>query len=160
MLQRVQTIFLTLVFIAMIVAVLSPLWQKFDSVTNGAIQLTAINLTQYEDFEKKVVTSQSWTFYIALIALIAAGVAAYSATQYKKRLTQIKLGALNSLLMGGSLILTIYFSFQGEKMLEPEVKGAYLPGFYAIFVALIFNLLANRFIRRDERLVRSVDRIR
>ena len=108
----------------------------------------------------KLYTTQKWTFYIAMLALIAAGVAAYAVTQYKNRLTQIKLGALNSLLMGGSLIMTVYFSFQGEKMLEPGVKGEYLAGFYAIFAALIFNLLANRFIRRDEQLVKSVDRIR
>ncbi len=160
MLQRLQSIFLTLVFVAMIVAVLSPLWQKFDSETTGAVQLTAINLTEYANFGTKEVSSQSWTFHIALLALVAAGIAIYSVTQYKNRLTQIKLGALNSLLMGGSLITAVYFSFQGEKLLEPGVKGAFLPGFYAILAGLIFNVLANRFIRRDEQLVRSVDRIR
>lgn len=160
MLQRVQTIFLTLVFISMITAVLSPLWQKFDSQTDGAVQLTAINLTHYTNFSDKEIQSQSWTFYIAMLALMAAGVAAYSVTRYNNRLTQIKLGALNSLIMGGSLILTIYFSFQGEKLFDADIKGAYLPGFYAIFAGLIFNVLANRFIRRDEQLVRSVDRIR
>lgn len=160
MLQRIQSIFLTLVFVAMIVAVLSPLWKKCDTATAGAVQLTAINLTEYTNFETKEVSSQSWTFYIALLALVAAGVAVYSVTQYKNRLTQIKLGALNSLLMGGSLITAVYFSFQGEKLLEPGIKGVFLLGFYAIFAGLIFNVLANRFIRRDEQLVRSVDRIR
>lgn len=159
MLQRVQTIFLTLVFIAMITATLTPIWEKVGDSGNAAI-LTAIDLTVYADINSEEISSKSWTFYIAALALIAAGVAAYSVTRYDNRLTQIKLGALNSLIMGASLILTIYFSFQGEKLVESAVRGSYLTGFYAIFAALIFNLLANRFIRRDEQLVRSVDRIR
>jgi len=160
MLQRIQTIFLSLVIIAMIVSVLTPQWQKFDPESSEVLQLTAVKLSHYKDLQTLEVISEKWTFYIALTALMAAGVALYSIISYKNRITQIKLGALNSLLMGASLILSVYFSFQAEKMIEPGMKGAYLTGFYAIFSGLIFNLLANRFIRRDEKLVRSVDRIR
>ena len=160
MLQRVQTIFLTLVFIAMITAVLTPLWQKLDSQSAAGIQLTAIKITEYGNFDEGEISSESWTVYIAVLALIAAGVAAYSVTRYDNRLTQIKLGALNSLLMGATLVLAVYFAFQGAKLYDIGDKGAYLPGFYAIFAGLVFNVLANRFIRRDEQLVKSVDRIR
>ena len=160
MLQRVQTIFLTLVFVAMIVAVLMPLWQKFGQPGEGVMELTAVNMTHYNSYEEMEIISQSWTFYIAALALLAASIAAYSVTRYSNRLTQIKLGALNSLIMGAALILTIYFSYEAEKVFNPSVRGEYLTGFYAIFAALIFNVLANRFIRRDEKLIRSVDRIR
>ena len=45
-------------------------------------------------------------------------------------------------------------------LINPEVNGAFVTGFWAIFGGMICNLLANRFIRKDEMLVRSVDRIR
>ncbi|WP_332913669.1 DUF4293 family protein [Algoriphagus boritolerans] len=41
-----------------------------------------------------------------------------------------------------------------------EVAGSYQLGFWAILAAMVCNMLANRFIRKDEALVRSVDRIR
>ncbi|MEQ9426316.1 MAG: DUF4293 domain-containing protein [Cyclobacteriaceae bacterium] len=160
MLQRVQSIFLGLVFISMILSVLSGHWQKFDDNSDQSAHLSAIKLVHYNDINQNDVNSESWTFYIAIVSLLAAGVAVYSTFAYKKRLTQIKLGALNSLLMGGALGLSVYFSLQGQELFDPNIKGAYGVGFYSIFAALIFNLLANRFIRRDEQLVRSVDRIR
>ena len=160
MLQRVQSIFLAFVFVSMIVSVVSPHWQKFHVDSNEVAQLTAVNLTHYADIDTGEKKSETWTVYIGILALLASGVAVYSTISYKNRLTQIKLGALNSLLMGAALILSVFYSFDGEKLFNPGMKGAYLTGFYAIFAGLIFNLLANRFIRRDERLVRSVDRIR
>jgi hypothetical protein len=33
-------------------------------------------------------------------------------------------------------------------------------GFFLVIIAMICNILANRFIRRDENLVRSADRMR
>jgi len=160
MLQRVQTVFLALVFVSMIVSVVSPHWQKFHSETKEIAQLTAVKLTHYIDINSEEKQSETWTFYIAILALLASGVSIYSTLSYKNRLTQIKLGALNSLLMGGALILSVYYSFDGEKLFNTGMKGAYLVGFYAIFAGLFFNVIANRFIRRDERLARSVDRIR
>jgi hypothetical protein len=47
-----------------------------------------------------------------------------------------------------------------ESLLQPELQGNYLMGFYLPVVALLFNLLSNRFIRKDEMLVKSADRIR
>jgi len=144
----------------MIISVVFPHWQKFHSGSSEFVQLTAIHLTHYIDMDSGQKLSQTWTFYIAILALLASGVSVYSIISFKNRLTQIKLGALSSLLMGGALILSVFYSFDGEKYFDAGIKGAYLPGFWAIFAGLMFNLFANRFIRRDERLVRSVDRIR
>ena len=72
----------------------------------------------------------------------------------------MKLGALNSLVLAGFLGLSVYFTFRMEKMIGVAGEGTYEFGMYLPAVALICNLLANRFIRKDEALVRSVDRIR
>ena len=70
------------------------------------------------------------------------------------------LNMINSLLMVG-LVATIFFTTNGlNESLGMEVAGSYKAGFWAILVAMVMNMLANRFIRKDEALVRSVDRIR
>lgn len=163
MIQRVQSIFLLLVAISMIVMNFFPLWEKVDMDKGEKATLGTYEL-KYERFNEQTsdieVVSQSGTYYIALLSVIAAALAAYSIFRYDNRLTQIKLGALNSLIIGGTLGVTVYFIFDAETLLLPQQQGNYLPGFYFTAAALFFNALANRFIRRDERLVRSADRIR
>ena len=67
---------------------------------------------------------------------------------------------INSIVITGSLILLAYLSYRDQALLMPEIIGVYKPGLFMPAAALIFNSLANRFIRKDERLIRSVDRIR
>ena len=157
MIQRVQTIFLFLVCVAMGVCLFSDSWQKSNANGEQAV-LDAFTL-QYQAAGKLV--SSTPTFYIAILNVLVAGVALYSIFQYRNRLRQIKLGALNSLLMAVLLGCLMYFSTQmGEKLLAPTQQGQYTTGFFAVVIALISNTIANRFIRRDEHLVRSADRMR
>jgi hypothetical protein len=94
---------------------------------------------------------------IALLSIVVSWIAIF---KFKKRLTQIKLGTLNSLLITGSLIYLAYLTYSAQSELLPNILGQYKLGFFMPVVALILNSIANRFIRRDEKLVRSVDRIR
>jgi len=93
----------------------------------------------------------------AILAIAAATLAFIEVGKYKKRVLQMKLGALNSLFMAGSIVCAVIFSNQLLKTYEGGMYGLglWLPG-----VAVICNLLANRFIRRDERLVRDSQRLR
>ncbi len=100
------------------------------------------------------------TWFIAAFATLSAIVAFYEIFRYKNRLTQLKLGFLNVLLMMVVLGSTVYFIFEGETLSANATQGDFETGIYLPGLALIFNLLANRFIRRDEQLVRSVDRLR
>lgn len=97
---------------------------------------------------------------VAALALLACGIAIYEITQFKNRLLQLKLGALNSLFMGATLVLMIWFINQNEGVVNSSAKGAFLVAFYFPAAAMICNILANRFIRKDEKLVRSADRMR
>ena len=97
---------------------------------------------------------------IAALAVLAVVVALVEIFQYKNRLNQIKLGALNALLMAIALASSWYFSYQAETWVAPETQGNYDAGFFVLPIALLLNILANRFIRRDDKLVRSVDRLR
>ena len=70
----------------------------------------------------------------------------------------MKLGSLNSLVMAGTMFLAVYFI--RELRLEFNQEGAIGIGLFLPGMGIIFNILANFFIRKDEKLVRSVDRIR
>ncbi|MEO9965150.1 MAG: DUF4293 domain-containing protein [Reichenbachiella sp.] len=163
MIQRVQSIFLVLVAACMIGLMFFPIWNKVDREKNEKVELTAFSFEHTKlDIETKEINvlSEGQTFYIAILALMAAGLALYSISRYENRLLQMKLGALNSLFMGAVMGLSVYHVYQAERMIAPLEQGNYLISFYLGVSALLFNLLSNRFIRRDEKLVRSADRIR
>jgi hypothetical protein len=165
MIQRIQTVFLLLAAIALLASMAFPIWNKTNIQSQEKIELNAFKLEHYvvknaEKGEKELLFSKS-TIYLAIVAVLAALVSFYSIIQFKNRLTQIKLGALNSLLIAIYLIGSVYISiYQAENMLDPEVRGSYAFGLFLPMMAIVFNMLANRFIRKDEQLVRSVDRIR
>lgn len=163
MIQRVQSIFLFLVAVSMVLHLLFPIWQKVDPAAGEVITINAFYLN-YESYtqgtgERATIDSKS-TIAISILAIIAAVVAMYSIFQYHNRLTQIKLGALNSLIMAATLMTGFYYIWKANELLSPTIEGNYLFGFYTVMMGLMFNMLANRFIRRDENLVRSADRIR
>jgi hypothetical protein len=60
----------------------------------------------------------------------------------------------------GGIVAEVMILYRAEQLFDTGMKGDFEIGFFVPLLALIFNSLANRFIRRDEKLVRSVDRIR
>jgi hypothetical protein len=150
--QRIQTVFLAIIIIALVASLVLPIWSveangqtsvltSFYYLNNGVYQYNPYSLT-------------------AIIAVAAATLAFTEITKFKNRMTQIKLGALNSLFLVGVLGSSFYFSNQLMKALEEGAKGQYGMGMWLPFVAVVCNLLANRFIRRDERLVQDSNRLR
>jgi len=86
----------------------------------------------------------------ALLSLI-------SILKYKKRQTQFVLGRLNIIL---NFILLGLFVYQllispGESQISEKGVGIFIPIF-----SIVFLVLANKAIKKDEDLVKSVDRLR
>ncbi|AKD02883.1 DUF4293 domain-containing protein [Pontibacter korlensis] len=166
MIQRIQTVFLALLAIAMIAMLFLPLWSKTDPATGETVVLTAWNLKSYFLNEQGEPSSagtipQQGTIAIGMLAIAAAVIAVYEIFQYKSRLNQMKLGLLNTLLIVATLGALLYYAyFVGSDLVQADEKGSYEAGFYLPLLALVLNSLANRFIKRDEDLVRSVDRLR
>jgi peptidoglycan/LPS O-acetylase OafA/YrhL len=157
MIQRVQTIFLFVVVVCMVLALFLPTWQKASADSNEIANLNFFNLSYQKEKSPAKTTA---TFYLAILAVTAALTAGYSIFRYDNRRLQMGLGLLNSLLMIGVLALMVYFSFSGEKLFQGTQKGVYQIGFFMPVLALLSNLLANRFIKKDEMLVKSMDRMR
>jgi glucan phosphoethanolaminetransferase (alkaline phosphatase superfamily) len=158
MIQRIQSVFLLLLALSMLSLLALPLWHKVDGLTHQELTLTAFNFTA-QHMPKPATGAPVWI--IGLLALVSAAVAVYEIFQFRNRFLQLKLGMLNLLLLVATFGAAFYFSNQGEALLNPKLEGQFQPAFYLPTLGLMLNLLANRFIRRDEQLVRnSYDRLR
>ena len=158
MLQRLQSLFLLIVAVAMGIFIALPLWEKIAANGIQQASMNAMYLTH------KINATQSEiqpVFYLAGMAVLVAGIALFTIFKFRNRLIQSALCAANSILMTIILGTVVYQTFyKAAKWFEPEVTGDYLYGFYALIVAMLANVLANRFIRRDEKMVKESNRMR
>lgn len=163
MLQRVQSIFMFFAAIAMIAMTFFPLWVKSDIETGEIVTMTAFEVTfeqeNSETKERQLLASQN-IIYISIGAFLAGAVMIFSLSRYKNRMTQVKLNALFSLLCALILVGVVINMTKANQLIHPEFSGQYKLGFFLPIVAMFNNFLANRFIRKDEALVKSADRIR
>ncbi|MGL5112356.1 MAG: DUF4293 domain-containing protein [Flavobacterium sp.] len=137
MIQRIQTIYLFLAFLAtLVVPFLFPLWTTQDG---------------------KVYYFMQNEIFVALFGL-SMTLSLLSIFYYKKRQTQFVLGRLNMIFNLILLGLFVYRSLNisGETPVVSE-KGI---GMFVPVLAIVLLALANKAIKKDEDLVKSVDRLR
>ena len=137
MIQRIQTIYLLLAFVVTgVLLFFFPLWTISDNKEYFFMQ------------------SQVYTILLGLsTSLTLLGV-----VSYKKRQNQFVIGRLNIILNLILLGLFVYRSLNlsGETPAVSEKGiGMFLPA-----VAIVLLVLANKAIKKDEDLVKSVDRLR
>ncbi|WP_420148087.1 DUF4293 domain-containing protein [Spirosoma sp.] len=169
MIQRVQTIFLFLITIAMGVALVTPLWEKTGIQSSEKAYLTALQYTQQQAVAQQAgipaqevpTTAVTSVWYLALLIALVGLVALYAVFQFRNRLLQTALCAVNALMLTAIMGIILYRTlYAGKAYGNPDDQGSFLTGFYAIIAALVFNALANRFIRRDDKLVKDSNRLR
>lgn len=158
MIQRPQSIFLLLVIICEIVAMSgTEIWSK-SNFNGQEVVVTAQALVQ--KLNGKTVSEVSQTILMVLLGasvVLSAGIL----FSYKNRMRQMLMGLINSMLIAGSIGYAFYVIFkEAIPLFDAAQNGKYAMGFYAMVVALLGNMIANRLIRKDEMLVRSSDRMR
>lgn len=157
MIQRIQSIFLLIV---VIVSVL----MFFVSVAEFTVDTTVYEQTISCTYNTAAPGEcLSPTYYIAAINGVIGLVALVTIFLFRNRKLQMLLGNLNMVLIVTMIVLMFLAIDKNHSALHPDLKelpmryklGAYLP-----ILMIIFTFLANRFIKKDEELVRSADRIR
>jgi hypothetical protein len=158
MIQRIQTLYLFLAFIAIALLFAFPLAQFFSETGTYIFSITGL---------KNMVPGEPPAFSnmvflpLAVVAIGIALLALFTISQYKKRTLQIKLSSAG-VFASIALIMGIFFFY--IPMIEKKINIVpnYLDSFgiYLPLVALVFIVMANRAIKRDEKLVRSADRLR
>ncbi len=152
--QRIQTVFLVVVIISMVGLIFMPIW-VFQPDTENSHMLYALHYTEKAN---GVANTLYMPYAItAMLAMAAAAIAFISIRKFKNRVLQMKLGALNSLLMLGAMVSIVVFVLD---LAKSHNGGQYGSGFWMIAMGVAANFLANRFIRRDEKLVRDSERLR
>ncbi len=157
MLQRIQSLFLLLTSFALAAFLGTNSYVKAISATEKVV----LNPYHYFHSSGNMALVDKPTYYIAVLGGLALILSVFTIFQYKNRVRQMLMVALNSLLIGVALAAT-YYHIQKEIMLigNPAVEGTFGIGFYAAIVALAANWLANFFIKKDEKLVKNADRMR
>ncbi len=136
MLQRIQTVYLLLV---LIIAGVLPFWLHLWSDANGT-EIYASN---------EMLISISF-YVIGVLALVAI-------LLFKNRKNQFVVNRLNMILNLFLLGFFVYRSLNlsGETLVSEKGIGMLIP-----IISIVFLVLANRNIKKDEDLVKSVDRLR
>jgi len=156
--QRKQTIFLSITVACLVLMNFFPIWIAADNETQKILTSFSYSILNVGE-NGELVASTFYPYVLsAVLAIAAATVAVIEIGKFKDRLLQLKLAALNSLLMAGTIGSAVYFATTLIK--STQLAGSYGPGLYLPAVAMITNMVANRFIRKDEKLVRDSDRIR
>ena len=136
MIQRIQTFFLVLVaLIAGILPFFLSLWVNADGTGVFAENVLWVNVVFYAS---------------AILAIV-------SIFKYKTRQHQFVINRLNMILNLFLLGFFVYRSLNlsGENEISEKGIGMLIPVF-----SIVFLVLANRAIKKDEDLVKSVDRLR
>ncbi|WP_299486188.1 DUF4293 domain-containing protein [uncultured Allomuricauda sp.] len=136
MIQRIQTFFLILV-----------------GVISGVLPFV---LNLWIDGEGVAVFAEN-ELWISIVFYISAALALISIFMFKNRQNQFVLNRLNMILNLFLLGFFVYrsLSLSGENTISEKGIGMLIPVF-----SIVFLVLANRAIKKDEDLVKSVDRLR
>lgn len=120
-----------------------------------------VALNPYQVFHKvgEIATGKQ-IFYVAVMAVISILVSVFAIFQYRNRLRQSLFVSMNALLMVITLGTCVYHILKDARLMAPAGDETFDVGFFALIVAMISNVVANWFIRKDEKLVRSADRMR
>jgi len=154
--QRIQTLFLALVVLTMILGIFVPIWTWEDAPSGSSHKLFALHYLIVEDGAR---SSAYFPFSLTGILMVAAAtIAVMQIRRFDNRITQIKMGAFNTLVLLGVMICAVVFANRLTN--EVGFNGTYQVAYWIIFAGVAFNWLALRFIRRDEKIVRDSDRLR
>lgn len=154
MIQRIQTVYLLLAVVAM--ALLFAFKIAEVSTDTGVAVLTAYGATANGDaLALEILVLPPWIFTALITVVLAACIASF-----KNRKRQMVLGRLSYLLILGFLVYLYFAADSMADALKTTDAIRYGAGIYLPVAAIAFVFLANRAIKKDEDLVRSLDRLR
>lgn len=139
MIQRIQTLYMML-----------------SAIATGALPFVFELWTLKTDNQATAVFITSSAIYLSLFGLVTL-LAIISIFSFKKRQNQF---VLNRLTMIFNFILLGFFVYRslnlsGETVVSEKGIGMFLPA-----ISIVLLVLANKAIKKDEDLVKSVDRLR
>lgn len=155
MIQRIQSIFLFLGAMAILIFTFSDfVWQS--SSASEQIIITTLSQTSFKD---RVLISNSSTIYLMLLGLATAILFLVTLFLYKNRSLQLTLSKITAFALIILVLVTLLLVYAARGTIEGAQEQTHFSVF-ALALALLFNRLASRFIKKDIALVESSERLR
>jgi len=145
MLQRIQSVFLLLAALG------------FASLLKLPFATSTTAEMPYFDDKTFSTTDHSVMLGIAIIGILLSIFAIF---KYNNRLLQMRLGIAGIILAFFMALLAVWLIYSNSNEWSESLEINYGPGIYISIAILVFYGLANRFIGKDEKKVRSMDRLR
>jgi uncharacterized membrane protein len=143
MLQRIQTLFLILALIVSAGFIfVFPLW------FSGEIIVGAMDTISSSDIFIKPIG------ILFIISAILSFTAIFQYNNRKFQMTLVRLNILINFLLLGLIVYQVQ-NLSGETLVSEKGIGSFLP-----IIVIFLLVFADRFIKKDEDLVKSVDRLR
>ncbi|MDD2982402.1 MAG: DUF4293 family protein [Crocinitomicaceae bacterium] len=157
MIQRIQSIFLLSTIVVLVILSFGTPLLSFQSLEFNYV-LSATSLKKF-DANEILVQTDSIPFYIVSLGLII--LTFFSMILYKNLKRQLSLVRLTTLLYFIAMVALGFISFLGNYFTgEEQHTTSYSFGFYFFIIGFILLLLASSGIKKDKKLIESVDRIR
>ena len=155
MIQRIQSIFLFLAFGSALAVFFFPIASLLGEFYY--VKLNVLEVTEQYQYDVE------WpnTLPLAAVMGITGFLSFVTIFIYKNRLAQMRLIRFGVLLNIVFLALVFfYYVPELEAMIDTTADYVTEPGIYLSILPLVFLVLALRFIRKDEKLIRAADRLR
>ena len=156
MIQRVQSVFLIFVIIVQIILFFTPLAVFISDTSYYQLFLTQMkNMTPNSNMDMSRMIAMPLSIMNVVIIILAA----ITIFKFKNRVLQMRLNRFNILLII-ILVVGILFGYPQWMLQQAGSIVTYEYGTYLPLISIIFLFLANIYIHKDEKIVRSADRLR
>lgn len=158
MIQRVQTIYLILAFLAGVATFFLPFAHYLSGdVKMGEFAMFGVFNVQSDTLEM----TNPYPFPTYVFGILISIIPLIAVFLYKKRPAQMKITRFGFLVNLG-FVVYLFFAIDkvNEVAFDSTAEVLHHTGFYLPIAAMVFLFLAVRGIKKDEALVRSLDRIR
>lgn len=152
MIQRKQTLFLLIAFIINILLFFFP-FCEFSINNSDLYKITALGIFSYPD--NSLITN---LYPVLILLIIILTINLISIFLYKKRSLQLRFNFFNIFLNIGLIVLFFYFILKSTS--DENAIISYKISIVIPLISIILYLLAIKFIRSDQNLLKSLDRIR
>ena len=158
MIQRVQSIYLLLAAIMAIFTFFLP----YAHFYGGDVKVAEYAMFGVFNVQSDILESSGvFAFPVWVLGALAVIVPFVAIFLFKNRPLQYRIARLSYMV---NLIYVVYLFFAIDRILatifEAEMRTLYHIGFYMPVAAVVMSCLAVRGIKKDEKLVKSLDRIR
>lgn len=147
MLQRIQSLYL------LVIAILNLSMLGMSLATAGSLDFNPFGIVDGDDMVVNPIG--------VLILIIISGIDALIAIFWYKKRKQQMLMCKSLMFMQALLLAAVFFYFDAAiNETQVEVEAHYGVGTFFPIISLILAFMADKAIKKDDDLVRSVDRIR